>query len=245
MRRLWKRIRGPIAANPLLVEPLAALLSGYLRLVASQNRMVHDDRPRIEGELEKSGPLILTTWHGQHLVVPFLVRGNEPSAMLVSKSDDAALNARIVEKAGITALRGSGGRDRAKTLEKGGIRALIDMRKHLESGHSLAMIADVPKATARRAGLGIVTLARMSGCAILPIAYATSRRHVFEKSWDKTTLNLPFGRAAIVAGDLLHVPADADDALLEELRAQLDKRLDTITNEAYAHADQKEAERTT
>lgn len=242
MRRLWKRIRGPIATSPLLIEPLAAALAGYLRLVARRNRMVRDDRPLLEQHLETSGPLILTTWHGQHLVVPFLKRGAEPSAMLVSKSHDAALNARIVERAGIVALRGSGGRDRDKTLEKGGIRALISLRDHLATGRSVALIADVPKATARRAGLGIITLARISGCAIVPIAYATSRRHVFEGSWDKTTLNMPFGRAALVIGKPLAVPRDADEATLEHLRQQLDVRLDTITNEAYAEADGKQLE---
>ena len=63
------------------------------------------------------------------------------------------------------------------------------------------MIADIPHGTPREAGLGIVTLARLSGRPIVPWRIATSRRKVLEKSWDKTTINLPFGRCAIVVGD--------------------------------------------
>ena len=44
--------------------------------------------------------------------------------------------------------------------------------------------------------MGIVTLARLSGRPIVPVALATSRRKVLEKTWDKTTINLPFGRGA-------------------------------------------------
>ena len=113
---------------------------------------------------------------------------------MVSRSADAEMNALVIEKIGFEAVRGSGGRDSTKHLEKGGARALIALKKALDGGKNVAMIADIPHGTPREAGLGIVTLARLSGRPILPIALATSRRKVIEKSWDKTTINLPFGR---------------------------------------------------
>ena len=78
---------------------------------------------------------------------------------------------------------------------------LIALKRALDGGKNVAMIADIPHGTPREAGLGIVTLARLSGRPILPIALATSRRKVIEKSWDKTTINLPFGRASLTVGD--------------------------------------------
>jgi lysophospholipid acyltransferase (LPLAT)-like uncharacterized protein len=99
------------------------------------------------------------------------------------------------------------------------------------------MIADVPHGTPREAGLGIVTLAKVSGRPIVPIAIATSRRKVIEKSWDKTTINLPFGRSSLVLGDPIAVPADADGETLEELRRQVTDALNRATEKAYRLVD--------
>ena len=68
----------------------------------------------------------------------------------------------------------------------------------LADGYSMALTADVPKVS-RVAGLGIVMLARASGRPIYPVAVATSRRIELD-NWDRTAINLPFGRGAIVVG---------------------------------------------
>ena len=67
------------------------------------------------------------------------------------------------------------------------------------------MTADVPK-IARVCGEGIVTLARLSGRPIVPVAVVTSRRIDFE-SWDRASLGLPFGRGAMVLGEPIRVAA--------------------------------------
>ena len=59
------------------------------------------------------------------------------------------------------------------------------------------MTADVPPGPARRAGEGIVTLARLSGRPIVPFAVATSRFIAFP-TWSRMTLNLPFSKMAYV-----------------------------------------------
>jgi len=94
------------------------------------------------------------------------------------------------------------------------------------------MTADVPK-RARVAGLGIVTLARLSGRPIAPTAVVTSRRFDF-KSWDRASLGKPFGRGAIIVGDLIHVPADADASMMEAARLAVQNGLDEIHARAYA-----------
>jgi len=90
----------------------------------------------------------------------------------------------------------------------------------------------VPK-TARVAGLGIVTLARLSGRPIVPTAVATSRRFDF-RTWDRASLGKPFGRGAIVIGDLIHVAADADDGQMEAARQAVERGLDAVHARAYA-----------
>ena len=98
------------------------------------------------------------------------------------------------------------------------------MRKELEMGATVAMTADVPK-IARIAGLGIVTLGRISGRPIVPIAVVTSRRIDF-KSWDRASVGLPFGRGAIVVGDPIHVAAGADSDAMEQARLAVQDGLD-------------------
>ena len=144
---------------------------------------------------------------------------------------------QLLEKFGIEAVRGSGGRDNARHLDKGGAKALIALKKSLTAGKNVAMIADIPHGTPRDAGLGIVLLARLSGRPLLPVAIATSRRKVLEKSWDKTTINLPFGRSAVTIGAPIFVAADADDAEMERKRQEITTALNAATAEAYRLVD--------
>ena len=125
---------------------------------------------------------------------------------MVSRSADAELNALVVGEVRPRGGARLGRREVGKRhLDKGGARALIALKKALDAGKNVCMIADIPHGTPRQAGMGIVTLARLSGRPIVPVAIATSRRKVLEKSWDKTTINLPFGRCAVVVGEPVHV----------------------------------------
>ena len=115
---------------------------------------------------------------------------------------------------------------------KGGVGAFKEMVRTLQDGCNVALTADVPKRS-RVAGLGIIMLARESGRPIMPFAMATSR-FVRLKNWDRTTINLPFGRGALVGIKEIHVPADADAATMEALRLELEETLNEATRRAYA-----------
>jgi lysophospholipid acyltransferase (LPLAT)-like uncharacterized protein len=56
-------------------------------------------------------------------------------------------------------------------------------------------------------------------------------------NWDRTTVNLPFGRGAGVAAEPLSVPSDADEAALEAARRLLEERLNAATRRAYDIVD--------
>ena len=76
---------------------------------------------------------------------------------------------------------------------------------------------------ARVAGLGVVKLAQYSGRPIYAVAIASSRRIELD-NWDRTAINLPFGRIAMVASEPIYVARDADDADLEAARQHVRKR---------------------
>ncbi|MEQ1939180.1 lysophospholipid acyltransferase family protein [Mesorhizobium sp. CN5-321] len=239
MRAFWKRIRKPLAESQFAKGLLVNLLVQAMWFIRLTNRQVADS-VRFEGSrYEALEPGIIALWHGQHILMPAFYPSSRPLVAMVSRSADAEINAMMIEKFGIEAVRGSGGRDSARHLDKGGAKALIALKKALGAGKNVCMIADIPHGTPRDAGMGVVLLAKLSGRPIFPAALATSRRKVLEKSWDKTTINLPFGRAAIAAGEPIFVNADADDAEMERKRRELTVQLNAATEEAYRLVDEK------
>src|SRR5262249_25540325 len=164
-------------------------------------------------------PVIIAMWHGQHFLAPFIRRAQDRAKVLVSRHRDGEINALTVERLGIGAIRGSGHHS-GGFIGQGGGSAFKEMRGGVEGGYNVALTADMPK-VARVVGLGIVKLASASGRPIYPIAIAT-RRRVELNNWDRTAINLPFGRGGGVAGEPLRVPADADADALETARRALE-----------------------
>lgn len=212
-------------------EALGFLLANYLRFVQHTNRFTRAPAD-LDAAIAGQTPVIVAMWHGQHLMMTFAwPRSIARMAALISRSGDGGAQAAALRRLGVTPVRGSTGRaDRAR--RKGGAPALRELLRQLESGASVALTADAAK-RARVAGLGIVTLARLSGRPIAPTAVAVSRRFDFN-SWDRASLGKPFGRGAIVVGDLIYVPADADDAALEAARRAVEEGLDAVHAHAYA-----------
>ena len=206
----------------------------YLRFVWLTSRCVLDP-PDVYEIIAPRLPLILAMWHGQHLMMPF-VRRDYPAKVLASRHRDGEINAIAAERLGVGTIRGSGDASGRFDL-KGGVGGFEAMLMALAEGYSVASTADVPK-VARVAGIGIIKLAQLSGRVILPAAVVTSRRKELN-NWDRTAINMPFSRLAMVAGDRITVPSDADSDTLERSRQSLEASLNRATARAYALADRK------
>ena len=207
------------------------LAAEFLRLVWRTNRFSIEP-PDIYAQVEPRLPAILVFWHGQHFLAPFIK--TKPSyrvKVLISLHRDGEFNAIAVQRLGIETIRGSGDHGSAFN-RKGGVGAFMEMVRALGEGYNMALTADVPKRS-RVAGLGVIMLARETGRPIVSFAMATSR-FIRLNNWDRTTINLPFGRGAVVAGDVMVVPPDADAETMEKLRVQLEASLNQATREAYA-----------
>ncbi|WP_419906339.1 lysophospholipid acyltransferase family protein [Hoeflea sp.] len=210
----------------------ASFVYNSLRFVFWSNRKSpeYDD---LEAAVAGKLPVIIALWHGQQLLTQFVYADNKSVAALVSRSRDAEINARVLRLSGVRVIRGSGGRERRQTARKGGVGALKGMTDALAEGLNIVMIADISKGAPRQSGDGIIALAKLSGRPIVPMAVATSRYHVVEKSWDKTTINLPFGRVCLKLGAPITVPRNASDAELEEYRQKVTDELNSVTDKAY------------
>ena len=231
-----RRIASSLAAQRLI----GFLAAKYLRLVWYTNRLVIDPAD-IYALVEPTQPVIIAMWHGQHFMVPFISRGH-PAKVLVSRHRDGEINAAACRWLGIGIVRGSGDTGGRFDL-KGGVGGFTGMMQALADGYNMALTADVPKIS-RRAGLGIVKLARLTQRPILPVAVVTSRRRQL-RNWDRTTINMPFGRIAIVStADPIEVPADADADAMERYRLLIEERLEWVHARGYAIVDSKNASKT-
>ena len=206
----------------------------YLRLVWQTSRFVMEpaDPYRI---YETDQPVIIAMWHGQHFLLPFL-RRNYRFKVLISRHTDGEINAIAAERLGIGTVRGSGDHGR-RFQAKGGVAGFKGMNESLAQGWNMALTADVPKIS-RVAGPGIIKLAQVSGRPIFPVSLATNRRIVLD-NWDRSEINLPFSRGAIVIGDPIRVPADVDAQILEQRRSELETALNAASDRAHALADGK------
>jgi lysophospholipid acyltransferase (LPLAT)-like uncharacterized protein len=222
-----------ITTAPWVQKTIGILASEYLRLVWKTSRFVfepEDFYSRVAPDL----PVIVAVWHGQHFMTSFLKREEHRVKVLISRHRDGEINAVVAERLGAETIRGSGDHG-PEFNRKGAVGAYRAMLTALGEGYNIVLTADVPKVS-RTAGLGIVMLARSSGRPIYPTAIATNRR-IALNNWDHSAVNLPFSRGAVVIGEPIRVPSDADDAALETARRLVETSLNAATDRAYALAD--------
>lgn len=234
---MWQRVRGPLQDSTFVQSALVSVFAGYLGLIKRTTKPVPGSVQEI-GNYAELEPAIIALWHGQHIIGPLAYPGGRRIVALFSRSADAELNARVAERMGFEVVRGSGGRPTKSAYgDKGGAKALIQLKRALDDGKNVTMIADIPHGTPRDSGQGIILLASLSGRPILPVAITTSRRKVLEKTWDKTTINLPFGRRATVVGEPIWVPRKAEAQELEAARIELTRALNEVTDKAATMVD--------
>ena len=226
---MWRTIR----KSKLVRHALGRTMASYLWSV-HKTLDIKIEPENIYEIAEPEMPVILTFWHGQHFLAPFIMKSHHRAKVLISRHADADVNAIAAEALGVETIRGSGSTSRKDFHRKNGVGAMREMISALAEGINVALTVDVPKIS-RVAGLGVVTLARYSGRPIYPIAIATSRR-ITAPSWDKASVDLPFGKGGAVAGEPIRVAPDADEDALEAARKLVQERLNEATARAEAIA---------
>ena len=208
--------------NRALVWLVGSLLNAYGQLFLITSRLRIEADPEVERLVrEQRVPVIYALWHSHVFFVPlFRTFERRAVSVLLSAHRDAQIVGVAARLRGIRLVFGSSTR--------GGAKAYLQLLTVLQSGESVVMTPDGPKGPAERVKSGVIRLAQQSGCAIVPVAMASSRLHRL-KSWDRSLLPLHFSKAVFELGAPLYCP---DEALLEPLQQQLEDAIQTTVARA-------------
>jgi 3-deoxy-D-manno-octulosonic-acid transferase len=216
----------------LIHAAIGRLLARYVRFVGSSSHQTAEMTERFE-EHALHHPCVITMWHGQFMLLPLARQPKIAVDIMLARHGDAEVMGALLRDFGMRLIRGAGAGGRRK--DRGGVHAFRAAVQSLREGRSVGMTADVPGGKARRAGLGVVMIARASGRPIMPMAIATSR-YLALNTWSRMTVNLPWSHMGFAIGEIVHVPRDAGDEELEACRQAVERSLDAATALAYARA---------
>jgi 3-deoxy-D-manno-octulosonic-acid transferase len=212
---------------------LGRLLARYIRFVGSSSRQTKEMTERFD-EHAHNHPAVVTMWHGQFMLLPLVKQPGYETDIMLARHKDAELMGAVLQEFGMRLIRGAGAGGRRK--DRGGVHAFRAAVQTLREGRSVGMTADVPGSKApRRAGLGVVMIARASGRPVMPLAIATSR-YLALNTWSRMTINLPWSDLGFAVGRIVHVPREATSDELEVYRRQVEESLNDATEAAYARA---------
>jgi lysophospholipid acyltransferase (LPLAT)-like uncharacterized protein len=151
---------------------------------------------------------------------------NRDIAVLISRSFDGELIARVVEKFGYRPVRGSSSR--------GAVAGLLEMGRELEAGRAVAFTVDGPRGPRFVAKPGPVLLARNHGAPVRALHFAVkSAWHL--NSWDGFVVPKPFTSVLLRMAKPMHLPSSASDSQTDEFLAQLQRELDAARGFAEQH----------
>lgn len=202
--------------NPSLVSPALTLL--YRAWIASLRFGHSRERLRqMTDALDSGRPVMLALWHSEL----FALTGfgmtvlQDRLATVVSESRDGELIAQVLERIGYGTARGSSTR--------GGLKALMALKKHMERGRIGVITVDGPRGPRHQVKDGAVYLAQRAGALLFPVRSRPRRMHVFDHSWDKFQLPMPFCRCPVYFGEPLEFPSaklTAETLAFESARLQ-------------------------
>lgn len=165
---------------------------------------------------------VIAMWHGDEIAIINFCRFYKV-ATLTSTSRDGELINQILLRLGMKTSRGSSTR--------GGSTALKGLIRLTRNGFCPVVPVDGPKGPLHQVKPGVFELAKVVRSPIIPVGVACSRKFIFQKSWNKAYIPLPFSRVLLVWGEEFRVPDDADPRNVE-LAKNLKQQLDAMSRMA-------------
>lgn len=163
----------------LLIAPRLVWMFLWILYLCCKNRFyIHDD-------IKKSNA-ILTFWHGEFLMLPFLYKKMReiPKIFVISSEHfDGELMVKLYGYYGFQTIRGSS--------TKGGRRVLIQAFDKLRDGYDTAITPDGPKGPYHSIADGVVAMAQKTNVGIVVVRTIPDKYWEL-KTWDRFQIPKPF-----------------------------------------------------
>lgn len=213
---------------------LSWLLAAYLHVVLRTVRWRHVNLDLIEPVLAGEGGAIGLMWHGR---IPMCLSvapqwWRKRTKILVSASADGEFIARALHLSRFGTIRGSSAKKGDSAKARQAVAAVRESVAWVSEGGCLVVTPDGPRGPNEVIAQGALQIARRAGAPVYLMGMAASPSLRVRSAWDQAMLPLPFGRGVVVWEGPLHVPADADDALVGRLQTAWSQQLSAATRRA-------------
>ena len=168
--------------------------------------------------LPQDGTFIYSVWHDSLLMPLFL--GRQPRTIaLVGRHQDGAFLAHSLKALKIDTVRGSSSR--------GAVEAVRQLLGDHQDRH-IVVTPDGPRGPRREMKAGIAYLSSRTGKPVVPTAFACRHSWSAGAGWTHLTIPRPWTTVYAMAGECLHVPAQADKDQLQEFTERIQNEMDRL-----------------
>lgn len=205
---------------------IAAIGAPLIEALGGTYHWREEGRDVLDAVADSGRQPIFAFWHGRILAATLYFR-DRGIVVITSENFDGEWIARIIRRFGYGTARGS--------TSRGGVKALVQLRRDMRDGRPAAFTVDGPRGPAGVAQAGAVWLASATGNPIVPF-HVEASSHWTAKSWDRHQVPKPGATVAMAIGAPIDVPPRADDAVIEEVRVDLENALRGLERRARALA---------
>lgn len=170
----------------------------------------------------KDKRVIFALWHHDQLCLDGIPNRDNLN-ILISKSIDGEIIARVVERMGFKTVRGS---QNKWWKDKGGKEATFELISRLNNGENIAVTIDGPSGPLHQVKNGVIKIAKLTGAPIIPVVWHSKSKFLGSlPTWDKLKIPLWFLKSVNIYGEPIYVPEtatkDDENKIKEQLRLVL------------------------
>ena len=233
----FKQLLRKITYSRFVQEIICLILSTYMRLVYVSSKKIFINCEVAQPLIAANKPGLLCFWHNRLMMIPFAARKIKKISArndstfrfmtLASKHGDGKFVGRTMEKFDFISILGStrDGRKSSRGIDIGSLKKIFGGFK---KGYFLGITPDGPRGPNQKINGEIISIARLSGSALIPLSYSCSR-FIKLKSWDQFKVPLPFSTLCFYCDDkVIFVPKESDEAEMEKIKSSFEQRMNFV-----------------
>jgi lysophospholipid acyltransferase (LPLAT)-like uncharacterized protein len=170
--------------------------------------------------LKEQQPVIFSIYHGRFIGMLDIVENRRKVTILISRSRDGEVIARIADRFGYSVARGSPAHQAVE-----GALQLVSASKE---GQSLMLTVDGPRGPIYKVKPGVIRIAEITGLPLLPFYCNFRKTEYWRTSWDKISGGYYGSPMLYMIGDPIPVPGDLTDDQREGYRQKLESEMDLL-----------------